>query len=83
MQQYLEDIIRNPHLFKEMVFDAQILSKFDGQEFVRFYDEPWTAKRWFEIQVCAVDSDLYCCNTDLALVTNTIKCPAPYTHYLC
>ena len=52
--QYLEDIISNPYLFKKMVFDAQILSKFNSQEFQRFYDEPWTAKRWYELQVCAV-----------------------------
>ena len=52
--QYLKDIVCNPYLFKEMVFDAQILSKFNGQEFVRFYDEPWTGKRWYELQVCAI-----------------------------
>ena len=33
-------------------FDAQRLSKFDGNSFVRFIDEPWTANQFWDVQVC-------------------------------
>ncbi|KAG2060965.1 hypothetical protein BDR06DRAFT_966783 [Suillus hirtellus] len=38
------DLLRDPNLFPHFQFDAQHLSKFDGQTFVRFVDEPFTAE---------------------------------------
>ncbi|KAG1736847.1 uncharacterized protein EDB91DRAFT_1083207 [Suillus paluster] len=35
-------MLRNPHLFPYFIFDAQHLSKFDGNTFVSFVDEPFT-----------------------------------------
>lgn len=46
------DLLRDPRLFPHFVFDAQRLSKFDGQAFVRFVDEPFTAQDFWDVQVC-------------------------------
>lgn len=46
------DQLQNPLLIDHFVWDAQRLSKFNGSKFVRFLDEPWTADRFWDIQVC-------------------------------
>ena len=48
------DLVRNPLLALYFEWDAQRLFKYNGTEFVRFIDEPWTADRWYEIQVSAI-----------------------------
>ena len=45
------DLLNNPHLAPHFVWDAERLYKHNGAEFERFYDEPWTADRWWDIQV--------------------------------
>ncbi|KAG2349495.1 hypothetical protein BDR05DRAFT_871659, partial [Suillus weaverae] len=37
------NMLCNPHLFPYFMFDAYHLSKFDGNTFVSFVDEPFTA----------------------------------------
>ncbi|KAG2115634.1 hypothetical protein DEU56DRAFT_919346 [Suillus clintonianus] len=44
------DLLRHPNLGPHCVFDAQRLSKFDGDSFVRFIDEPWTTDAFWECQ---------------------------------
>jgi hypothetical protein len=42
----------DPFLVPHFQWDAQRLSKFDGTKYVRFIDEPTTADRFWDIQVC-------------------------------
>ncbi|KAI0695484.1 hypothetical protein BC835DRAFT_1414874 [Cytidiella melzeri] len=42
--------VQDPLLAPYMEWDAQRLSKFNGTKWVRFYDEPWTAKKFAEVQ---------------------------------
>ena len=44
--------IMDPFLVPHFQWDAQQLSKFDGTKYVRFIDEPTTADRFWDIQVC-------------------------------
>ncbi|KAG1804751.1 uncharacterized protein HD556DRAFT_1532868 [Suillus plorans] len=44
------DLLRDPHLFPHFMFDAQRLSKFDGQTFVPFVDEPYTTQDFWDVQ---------------------------------
>ncbi|KIK31402.1 hypothetical protein CY34DRAFT_103341, partial [Suillus luteus UH-Slu-Lm8-n1] len=39
-------------LAPHFVFDAQRLSKFDGERFVCFIDKPWTTDAFWNVQVC-------------------------------
>ncbi|KAG1842561.1 hypothetical protein F4604DRAFT_1597362, partial [Suillus subluteus] len=49
---WVVDILQHPVIGPHCVFDAQQLSKFDRQTFIRFIDEPWTADAFWERQVC-------------------------------
>ncbi|KAG1735740.1 uncharacterized protein EDB91DRAFT_1083640 [Suillus paluster] len=44
------DILRHPIIGPHCVFDAQQLSKFDGDTFIRFINEPWTADAFWDCQ---------------------------------
>ncbi|KAG2345160.1 hypothetical protein BDR05DRAFT_975302 [Suillus weaverae] len=44
------DLLKDPRLGPHFVFNAQRLYKFDGQNFVRFFDEPWTANAFWNSQ---------------------------------
>ncbi|KAG1773661.1 hypothetical protein EV702DRAFT_1181089 [Suillus placidus] len=44
------DMLRNPCLFPYFMFDAHRLSKFDGNTFVSFVDEPFTARDIWDVQ---------------------------------
>ncbi|KAG2136839.1 hypothetical protein BD769DRAFT_1626893 [Suillus cothurnatus] len=45
------DMLRNPRLFPHFTFDAHRLSKFDGNTFVSFVDEPFTARDIWDVQL--------------------------------
>ncbi|KIM61706.1 hypothetical protein SCLCIDRAFT_866024 [Scleroderma citrinum Foug A] len=45
-------LLKDPMVGPYFNFDAQRLSKFDGDSFVRFIDEPWTANQFWDVQVC-------------------------------
>ncbi|THU88840.1 hypothetical protein K435DRAFT_679108, partial [Dendrothele bispora CBS 962.96] len=47
---WVVDIATNPRLCSELEWDARKYSKFDGQQWKYFIDEPWTAKAWWHIQ---------------------------------
>ncbi|KIJ07425.1 hypothetical protein PAXINDRAFT_164593 [Paxillus involutus ATCC 200175] len=44
------DLLKDPRVGPHFVFDAQRLFKFNGQSFVRFIDEPWTADDFWRFQ---------------------------------
>ncbi|KAG1876628.1 hypothetical protein DFJ58DRAFT_712860 [Suillus subalutaceus] len=44
------DLLENPLLAPHFVWDAQRVYKHNGTEFEQFYDEPWTADHWWDIQ---------------------------------
>ena len=46
------DLLQNPQLAPHFVWDAQRLYKHDGEKYERFFGEPWTGDRWWDIQVC-------------------------------
>ncbi|KAG2363654.1 hypothetical protein BDR07DRAFT_1450592 [Suillus spraguei] len=48
--EWAADLLRDPHLFPHLTFNAQHLSKFDGENFVRFIDEPYTADAFWDLQ---------------------------------
>ncbi|RXW22756.1 hypothetical protein EST38_g3097 [Candolleomyces aberdarensis] len=43
-------ILTNPELSKELRFDAEQLFRHNGEYFVRFINEPWTANTWGDVQ---------------------------------
>ncbi|KAI5989534.1 hypothetical protein EDD15DRAFT_2171237 [Pisolithus albus] len=44
------DLLQNELLAPHFIWDAQRLYKYNGDDFERFYDEPWTAEHWWDIQ---------------------------------
>lgn len=48
---WVTDLLQDPQVGPNFVFDAQRLSKFNGEKFVRFIHEPWTAHAFWEYQV--------------------------------
>jgi hypothetical protein len=44
-------LVQDPILAPHIQWDAQRLSKFNGKEYIRFIHEPYTADRFWEIQV--------------------------------
>lgn len=48
----VEDIVKNPLLANDLEWDARKTSVFMDKEWVRFVDEPWTAKLFYKAQVC-------------------------------
>ena len=45
------DLLNDEKLASHFVWDAQRLYKYNGNEWVRFYHEPWTGDRFWDIQV--------------------------------
>ena len=47
------DLLSNHSLYHHFTWDAERLYKYDinSEAFVRFIDEPWTADRFWDIQV--------------------------------
>ncbi|KAG0696432.1 hypothetical protein DFH29DRAFT_984614 [Suillus ampliporus] len=44
------DLLDNPLLAPHFVWDAQRIYKHNGTDFERFFNEPWTGDRWWDIQ---------------------------------
>ncbi|KAJ7145390.1 hypothetical protein C8R43DRAFT_890476 [Mycena crocata] len=53
------DLVQDPHLADFFVWDVEQDFKFDGQKWVRFFTEPWTAKAMWDIQ-----ASLFICGPD-------------------
>ena len=48
---WVTSILTDPVLSKELRFDAERISRHNGEEFERIINEPWTANAWWDIQV--------------------------------
>ncbi|KAG1861808.1 hypothetical protein DFJ58DRAFT_715411 [Suillus subalutaceus] len=51
------DLLDNPLLAPHFVWDACCVYKHNGAQFERFFDEPWTGDRWWDIQSSLPDID--------------------------
>ncbi|KAG1854811.1 hypothetical protein DFJ58DRAFT_841293 [Suillus subalutaceus] len=51
------DLLDNPLLAPQFVWDAQRLYKHDGTDFERFFHEPWTGDHWWDLQ-CTIKTSL-------------------------
>ena len=51
--EWVRDMLSDLRLLSHMVWDARKLYQYDEitKSYVRFYDEPWTGKRFWEVQV--------------------------------
>ena len=51
--EWAEEMLQDEDLIHHFVWDAQHVSKFNSSSgsWVRVFDEPWTANRFWEIQV--------------------------------
>ncbi|KAI6005210.1 hypothetical protein F5J12DRAFT_905946 [Pisolithus orientalis] len=45
------DLLSNPLLAPHFIWDAQRVFQHNGHEYERFYSEPWTGDRWWDIQL--------------------------------
>ena len=45
------DHLTNPEVVQHFEWDAQKVFRYDGQHYTRVFTEPWTAKRFWDIQV--------------------------------
>lgn len=45
------DHLINPEVVRHFEWDAQKIFKYDGERYTRIYTEPWTGKRFWDIQV--------------------------------
>ncbi|KAG2034409.1 hypothetical protein BDR03DRAFT_1067511, partial [Suillus americanus] len=52
------NLLNDPYLFPHFHFDAQHLSKFNGQSFEHFVDEPFMAQNFWDAQLCTIHSQL-------------------------
>ena len=51
---WTQDLLEDEQLAPHFVWDAQRLYKYNGNSFVRFYHEPWTGDRFWDVQVFIV-----------------------------
>ncbi|KAJ3500632.1 hypothetical protein NMY22_g19198 [Coprinellus aureogranulatus] len=45
------ELVDNPDIVSQFHWNAEKISRHDGVEFVRFFNEPWTGNTWWEIQL--------------------------------
>lgn len=50
------DLVADPLLASYFEWDARRLYKYDGLKYVRFMHEPWTANRFWDVQVCVFEN---------------------------
>ena len=55
---YCEELLSNRQLIGQFHWHAEKRFRHDGQSFVRFIDEPWTADAWWRIEVCDIFTQL-------------------------
>lgn len=56
---WLMSQVQDPLLAKHFRWDAQRLYKYNGTEWVRFYDEPWTSELFSKVQVRGIYNLIY------------------------
>jgi hypothetical protein len=45
------ELLDSPKIVGQFRWNAERISRHNGEEFIRIFNEPWTANRWWEIQV--------------------------------
>jgi len=84
ISEWAEEMLQDEDLIHHFVWDAECVSKFDSGSgsWVRVIDEPWTADRFWEIQV---SPQLYLMAICLHLLSgkSTSRCKTPHILYLC
>ena len=53
--EWVLDQVKNPLLASHFQWDAQRLYKYNGSSWIQFVDEPYTASRMWDVQVCLYD----------------------------
>ena len=53
------NIVEDQHLSNFFEWDALLLEKFNGTKWVSFVNEPWTAKRMWDVQVRSLQSYIH------------------------
>ncbi|KAJ7622984.1 hypothetical protein B0H17DRAFT_1164466 [Mycena rosella] len=48
--QWTLDLVQDPHLANFFIWDAEKVYRHDGNKYIRFYTEPWTANTLWDIQ---------------------------------
>jgi hypothetical protein len=48
---WCQELVLDRQLFPEFTWHAMRYYQFNGNKFVRFIDEPWTADAWWKFQV--------------------------------
>ncbi|KAJ7703729.1 hypothetical protein B0H17DRAFT_1157115 [Mycena rosella] len=48
--QWTLDLVQDPHLTNFFIWDAEKVYRHDGNKYIRFYTEPWTANTLWDIQ---------------------------------
>jgi hypothetical protein len=51
LMSWAQNIVEDPYLASLCEWDAMWLEKFDGETWVPFFHEPWSATRMWDIQV--------------------------------
>lgn len=72
------DQLRDRSLVPYTHWDARKLFKFDGNKWIRFIHEPYTANRWWKIQVCT-PPDSCSCKVDGLVFTDMNNCDSTVT----
>ena len=49
---WIASLAKDPKLAPHFEWNSQRLYKFDGEKFVRFFDEPWTGELLWAMEVC-------------------------------
>jgi len=84
ISEWAEEMLQDEDLIHHFVWDAEHVSKFDSGSgsWVRVVDEPWTADRFWEIQVGLVWC-LMTIDSHPLLDRPTRGCKAPHILYIC
>ena len=45
------DHLVDPEIVRHFEWDAQKISRYDGQDYSRIFTEPWTGTRFWDVQV--------------------------------
>jgi hypothetical protein len=51
LSEWCSELVSDRRLFSQMSWNAVRLFGFDGERYIRFYDEPWSGDAWWEVQV--------------------------------
>ena len=74
------DLVTDPILAPHFHWDAQQLYKYNGKEWVRFMHEPWTADKYWRVQV--MSSENAAASHETVIVGASSQCQTASIHSL-